>query len=160
MKRKRYSVGQVTTAMVCVGSVGKSGKVIWIDKGTFLARTMPSNGHYATVAAGLYRAFFTHHHGNPSYPVIQLQGRIPVVGGLDPLTGLSDATGIQVHHSGTVGNGALIWDNGARPLSMGCTQVCYSQWRSLEQATGLSAPVPQTAFEVEINATANWQVEH
>ena len=154
--QKQYNA----TATVWVGSVGKNGKVAWTDRGSVLARTTPSNGHYATVADGLYRAHFAHHRGIASYPVIQLNGRIGVVGGVDPLTRRPYATAIQLHHSGTAGNRTLTWDNGTRPLSMGCTQVCYSQWGSFERATGLSAPAPQAAFEVEMNTTANWQVGH
>jgi RHS repeat-associated protein len=137
-----------TTAKVSV-----NGKEV----GTFLARSTPSDaGKYATILNGTYTGVLTSHDGRQA---IRLVGRIPVIAGLDPLTGKSFATGILVHtasggnQTGLVHNsqGALV------PSSEGCQLVCTSQYNRFLRAIGVEGQQgpQQQHFNVNVNTLEN-----
>ncbi|MGC8551181.1 MAG: hypothetical protein ACP5M4_16010, partial [Acidobacteriaceae bacterium] len=78
-------------------TVSDHGKVI--GKGTFLASTVPSGKGFATIKNGTYSGTLGSHDHHAAI-LLNGGGPVPVVGGVDPATGKSFATGIYVHIAG------------------------------------------------------------
>ena len=129
--------------------------------GTFLASTVPSSSKYATLKNGTYTGTYGIHDGHAAIR-INGGGRVSVVGGLDPATGKSYATGILAHIAGIPTRshpmgGTGMTSNG-RPISAGCQLVCSTQYHQFERATGLLSPnasPPQRHFTVIVDTAEN-----
>jgi hypothetical protein len=132
--------------------------------GTFLASTVPSGPGYATIKDGTYSGTLSYHQGQPAILINGGHG-VPVVGGRDPATGKTEATGIFVHMAGVpnaahpLGNTGmgLSFTGKTVPMSAGCQLVCSYQYRAFLQAAGLIpvAGPPQGQFTVTVDTTEN-----
>jgi hypothetical protein len=136
--------------------------------GTFLAKTTPSDADaFATIANGTYSGTLAYHNGQPA---ISLTGNIPVVGGNDPATGESFATGILVHPSGQISAGFPLgftdpfWRKDPTTgklvehgVSEGCQLICNSAYGLFKTLTGLKPAdgPPQRHFTVTVNTNEN-----
>lgn len=126
-------------------------------KGTYLIKTTPSSGKYATLEGGTYAGTRILHDNR--YPAILLTGRgmplgqSPALGGQDPFTGLPYISNAEIHMSG-FGNKTGFTASGLA-ISEGCSVVACSQYLSLESVTGLSAPAPQLGYTIVLDASAN-----
>lgn len=137
-------------------TVSDHGKVI--GTGKFLASTVPSGKGYATIQNGTYHGTLGSHDGHPAI-LLNGGGAVPVVGGVDPSTGKSYATGIFVHIAGwpvpRAPLGLTGMTLGGRPVSAGCQLICTRQYGSFENVTGLDASPPQNNFTVILNTSEN-----
>ncbi|WP_093672150.1 hypothetical protein [Tenacibaculum sp. MAR_2009_124] len=92
----------------------ESTEIITVPKQkVFKSTTMPSDpGRFATIAPGLYKAVRHKHQGK--YWALQIKnldgtGRIPILGGVNPATGLGYSTGINIHKAGRRNYTGTLW---------------------------------------------------
>ena len=137
-------------------TVSDHGKVI--GKGTFLASTVPSGKGFATIKNGTYSGTLGSHDHHAAI-LLNGGGAVPVVGGVDPATGKSFATGIYVHIAGWMEPRAPLGLTGmtmsGHAVSQGCQLICTSQYGSFENVTGLNASPPQRNFTVTVDTSEN-----
>jgi hypothetical protein len=133
---------------------GETGKLA--DKGSFLARTEPSDtDRFPTTAAGGYEATLTQHNGHAALR-LQPTDRIPITNGANPAHPDRDyATGILVHIAGLDNATGMTRAGGG--ISEGCVLVCRSQYSGFLDAVGATANPPQRHFGVMLSANPNMQ---
>jgi RHS repeat-associated protein len=137
-------------------TVSDHGKVI--ATGKFLASTVPSGKGFATIKNGTYSGTLGFHDHHAAI-LLNGGGAVPVVGGVDPATGKSYATGIFVHIAGlpTSANpmGGTGMTRNGMPISAGCQLICSTQYGAFEGVTGLNASPPQNNFTVTVDTSEN-----
>ena len=142
-------------------TVSVNGKAV----GTFLTRTVPSNGDSATIANGTYNGTL---YNSPKHgPVILLlnqdnQNRIPTVGPNRAQGGASFADYVELHNAGRTGPNSPLGFTGigrdGRDVSAGCVLVCTPEYRDFLHATGINpgdGSAPQRHFGVVLNTEEN-----
>jgi RHS repeat-associated protein len=150
-KNVKNQAGYNAIASVTVTNL-KSGEVV--NKGDFLARTVPSDeGRFPTAAAGGYSATLTEHNGQLALR-LQPTGHIPIENDVNPAHPERDyASGILVHISGLDNYTGMTRAGGG--VSEGCQLVCRSQYSDFLGAVGATADPPQRTFGVIIGTTPN-----
>ena len=142
-------------------TVSVNGKAV----GTFLTRTVPSNGDSATIANGTYNGTL---YNSPKHGSVILllnqdnQNRIPTTGPNPAQGGASFADYIELHNAGRAGStfplGFTGVDNQGRDVSAGCVLICTPEYRDFLHATGINpgdGSAPQRHFGVVLNTEEN-----
>jgi uncharacterized protein RhaS with RHS repeats len=125
------------------------------EAGRFLARTIPSDKKFATVANGGYSGNSTTH--KRTYPAIAFEanGKVPTVGKNPAHPDQNYATAIQIHKAG-VNNFTGITRAGGG-VSEGCTLIATDQYSEFLTTTGVTpvAGTPQSTFRINMSTDEN-----
>ena len=128
--------------------------------GVVLISTLPSStSKYATLKNGVYKATLVQHDGKPAL-ALNGGGPVPVVGGIDPFTLLTYATGVLIHSAGKNNWTGMYFNQTYKKwmgVSEGCQLVCSSQFNQFLHAVGVEGQTgpPQHTFTVNLYTGEN-----